>query len=251
MPNTPIYAWYTPYVEGLELSYVSTTTITLAAGDCSDASRSNIITLADDVVIDITKSGVNGLDTGTIAASTFYAVYAIGDSSSYATSDEENPIPGAGVLSLDFDAPQLPAQYDMYRYVGAILIDGSSHVLSFVQTQHGEDRTMWYDVAINVLTDGTSATYANVSLATAVPKANMEVLVLTALTPTAASDAVNLIPYSSTAAVGYAVLEGAVAGVEVTEVLRLPCSDNADVPYIKYKVTGSVDLGITGYIDSL
>lgn len=259
--QTPVYAWETPYITGLGLTYVGTTSFIIGAGSCTDSTASNVITLETPVTISSAVKGAGGLDNGTLAASTLYYVYGIGNSASYNpslnTNNEDgtqtNPYPGNGIFSLNppSTGPSLPANYDMYRYAGAIVTDSSSNFLSFVQTQANSSRTMWYDVAISALSGGTSATYANVSLANMVPSAGLEVLMLTAVTPTGAGNSVNLVPYGSTATVGYAVLTGSVASVVATEVLRLPSGSLLSVPYIKYKVTGAVSLGVTGYIDQL
>ena len=66
--------------------------MTLAPGTCLDSADGTNIVLAGGVNIDITASGVNGLDTGSEAASTFYAVYVIDDSTGVNAA--------AGLLSL-------------------------------------------------------------------------------------------------------------------------------------------------------
>lgn len=243
-PNsTPFNAWFAPVLSGMNLVYGSNTTLTVKAGQCSNSGKTNIFSIGD-VLINAATNGAAGLDTGALANSTYYYVYAIG-STGFSTLR-------SAIISASATQPLLPVDYDMYRKVGVVLTDGSAHILSFRQTGEGVDRTMWYDAAISVLSGGTSATYANVNLVTGVPGAKaLEVLLLATVTPTSAADSLNLVPYDSTATVGYAVLTGSVASVAAKEIVRLPSALNSGVPYVKYKVSGTASLSIAGYIDQL
>lgn len=62
----------------------------------------------------ISNSGANGLDTGTVAASTWYYVWMI-----------DNGTAPAGLFSLSSTAPQLPSGYTYALRIGAIRTDGS------------------------------------------------------------------------------------------------------------------------------
>lgn len=70
------------------------------------------------ITIDGSSTGVNGLDTGSLVLDTFYHVYLIGDSSG-----ANAP---AGLFSLSATAPALPAGYDVFRRLSAMLTDGSA-----------------------------------------------------------------------------------------------------------------------------
>lgn len=260
MALSPVTAWQTPYVSGLTLTYTSTSVVTVALGSCVDSTATNVITLSEPKTITKTVLGAGGLDVGTIAASTKYYIYAIGSSFSYGPGLNDldptlvNPAPGTVLISTSL-TPSLPLNYDMYRYIGAVYTDGSSNFLKFVQSGLGNDRTMWYDVAIATsVTAGTSTTYANIDLSGSVPKAALEVFALTSLTPNSSASVTNLVPYGSTATVGYALVKGQVAAVVATETLRLPSASNAGAPYILYKTTSGSDavaVSISGYVDQL
>src|SRR5258708_33714271 len=73
------------------------------------------------LLINSAVNGVNGLDTGTIAASTQYAVYLIGDSRNYNNA--------AAVISLtsNYPDPLMPSGYDSYRLIGFMATDGPTH----------------------------------------------------------------------------------------------------------------------------
>ncbi|SFT11875.1 right-handed parallel beta-helix repeat-containing protein [Methylobacterium sp. yr668] len=89
-------------------------------------------------------SGGGALDTGTLAASTWYHVYLIG-----------NPATGATdvIVSTSATAPALPSGYSLTRRIGAIRTDASSNVRAFKQLG---DRFIW----------GTSVTDLNGSVTT-------------------------------------------------------------------------------------
>lgn len=122
------------YISGLTLSTVgSSTTMSIAAGQATDST--NIVTMNVAATNKTTAnwalgSGVGGLDTGTIAASTWYYFYAI-----------RRPDTGVTdvVFSANSSAPTLPSSYTQYRYIGAGLTNGSSQWTKF--TQFGDEFT--------------------------------------------------------------------------------------------------------------
>ena len=73
-------------------------------------------------------SSAGCLDTGAIAASTSYAVWAIQRTDTSVTDF---------LCSLSFSAPALPTNYTKSRYIGGVRTDGSSNIISF--TQDGDD----------------------------------------------------------------------------------------------------------------
>jgi len=73
---------------------------------------------------DITTSGANGLDTGSVASSTWYYLWVIYDATT--------PAGPSALLSLSKTAPTLPGTYTYRVLVGAVLTDGSSHFSSFI-----------------------------------------------------------------------------------------------------------------------
>lgn len=242
MPNLSLQAERIAYINGLGLSYDGTTTVDIAVGQCSNSTVVNDIILEEVLTPDLLVSGALGLDTGAVAASTFYAVYLIGDSSKFNTA--------SAVYSANLSSPLMPSGYDMFRRIGYVLTDGSSNIRSFVQTSNGSSRKMWYNVAIAELSAGTSATYANIDAATSVPAstAGLEVFLLTSVTPTAAGDSAQFLPGGVTATVGMAVNTGFEATKINILVVSVPCSAAS---VIQYKVTGAVDVATLGYIDQL
>jgi hypothetical protein len=96
----------------------------------------------------VAGSGNTGLDTGAIAASTWYAVYLIQN-----TTTVTNDI----LFSTSFSAPTMPSGYTVKRRIGAFKTDGSSHILAFTQVNN----EFWWAVApidVNTSSQGTGAT---------------------------------------------------------------------------------------------
>lgn len=86
--------------------------------------------------INSAASGANGLDTGVLAASTWYSVWAIFNPTTATT---------AGLLSLSATAPTMPSGYTMRARIGWIRTDGTAnkYPLSFLQS----GRRVQYKVA--------------------------------------------------------------------------------------------------------
>lgn len=84
------------------------------------------ITTNFNVIINSTQIGANGLDTGTLTASTWYSIWVIYNPTSGAT---------AGLLSLSTTAPTLPPGYTQFARVGWTRTDATTnkHPLGFIQ----------------------------------------------------------------------------------------------------------------------
>jgi len=250
------------YINGLNLSWISGTEILVNAGLCRDSTNSNDINVGLSIPVAATPSGVEpvaagtgpvtinaavngaaGLDTGVLADSLFYAVYAIGDSYG------QNP--GSALLSLESNAaPYLPSGYDMYFRIGYVLTSGAAAILAFRQEGAGLDRWMWYDAAIPTsITAGASATYVAVDAHLSLPlKAASIVNWAISFAPSAAGSALVLVPGLSSAAAGYATLTGSTLAVG-----NLICP--ADLPLtdaVNYKVAGTAAaIDVQAYLDQL
>src|SRR5512138_2070013 len=113
------FAYLPDSVYGFNISWLSNTTLTVSAGFCRDSTLifDIIDTTAD--TINAAINGLNGLDTGTFAASTAYAVYKVYDPS--------GRLPTGSMISLSFSAPLLPTGYAKYRRIGTAITDGSTH----------------------------------------------------------------------------------------------------------------------------
>lgn len=244
MTGLPVVNAPEKYLNGLQLTWTTATTLGVAAGRARNSTNQNDIILSAAVTINGAANGANGLDTGSLANNTFYAVYVIGDSF-------QNQTPAA-IISADLSSPLLPFGYDMIRRVGYVKTDGSAEFLPFRQEGSGVDRWMWYDVAIATdITAGASATFAAVDMSDGIPSLTTGSMVnlLTVFTPTAGDDTVQLRPGDSTATDGYTRMSGSVAAVAKTGNLVVPYDATTGVDY---KVTGSATaLSVAAYLDQL
>lgn len=262
--STPIVNARQYYINGLKLAYLTGTTMTVTAGRCSNSTNANDISVGlpynvaatqtgvlpvaagtGDITINTAANGAGGLDTGSMANNTFYAVYAIGDS--YGVND------GSAIISANLTSPLMPQGYDMYFRIGYIKSSGAAAILPFRQDGCGLDRWMWYDAPIATdVTNGSSATFAAVDCSAGLPAATPTMArFYCAFTPTAADDTLVLVPGTSTATLGYASASGSVAGVVETVQLTCP-TDSPVTDAIDYKVTGSaVAISVQAYLDQL
>ncbi len=100
-------------------------TITADALSLHNASYTRSKTLSNvSLSLSTAFAGVNGLDTGSIAASTWYAVYVI-----------YNPLTNrvAGLLSINYTSPTLPDGYTMYRRWGWVLTNSNNYLYRTIQ----------------------------------------------------------------------------------------------------------------------
>lgn len=115
------------YLAGFVLSNNASqpaTKIDVAAGVAADSGNSVLISVAAGT-INCGATGANGLDTGALAASAWYHVFAI------AKADGT----GAYLASLSVGAPALPSGYGYARRIGSFRTDGGAAILAFLQIE--------------------------------------------------------------------------------------------------------------------
>lgn len=242
--NVPIQNAGLLYINGLRMAYATTTTMTVAAGACRDSTNVNDIVLANAVTINAATQGINGLDQGTLAANKIYSVFAMGDST--------NTNAGGAVLSLGVDAPTaIPYGYDMYRLIGHMLTDGSSHLLPGFQTGDDQTRIWTFDTLISLATAAVT-TFTSVDCSDFVPAGNVGRLFLQAnLTPNVAGHTVNVRRTGSSDATGSAYLSGQVASVAASGMLIVPADADATFEYKVSNASNVVALLLSAYEDQL
>jgi len=119
--NLPII----PYAQKIEIGWISNTTQHLLYDQCvlEDSTGGKFRKSTNGLeLMNIATNGVDGLDTGSVAASTFYYVFLI-----------SNGTLVKGLYSLSPTAPTMPAGYTYKLLVGAILTDVSSHIVQTLQ----------------------------------------------------------------------------------------------------------------------
>ncbi len=265
--STPVVNGGLKYINGLQMSYTSTTTITVQPGRARDTYNVNDIVVgyppnvaasqtgeatvppyAAGVpqVVSISSNGVNALDTGTVADSTFYAVYAIGDS--------YNNNPGACILSVNTVTPVYPMGYNISRRIGYILTSNSGTILNFWQYGNQSSRDMYYDVGIGAPTTTGSTSYAAIALGASVPPIACQVIMKVAYTPNSATNIASFIPYGSTASAGIVVFGYGVAAEQQGMLTILTELNTTPAAAFQYKTTSGSDtlvLTVAGYKDNL
>lgn len=288
--GTPMVNLGNLYIDGLAISPGTTTSlINLAAGAARDSTNTDDIVLPVAVIINAAVVGANGIDTGALAASTFYYVYVIG-SSLGANPDIDietqvsvlangsvvlngtvisegivtpptwsvtNNFQPAGLISLSATAPTLPFGYDMFRRVGSVLTSGGSVFLPFSQDSSSTSfRTVWYDTPISVLAATAAAAFTAQSLVTAVPVTALaggstDVFFQADLLPNAPAAFVQLRRTGSAATNGNVKMSGDVAAVHHFDQLTCQASISAGVASIDWMTdaVSTVQLSVTGYID--
>lgn len=133
------------YLSGLTLSTAGGSgTMTIAAGVANNSTNSTIMRLASSISKTTASwavgSGNGGLDTGAIAANTWYHFFEI----------ERLDTGVVDVLfSLSPSSPTMPTNYTLFRRIGSGRTDGSSHWTAF--TQIG-DQFIW----ANTVTDANA-----------------------------------------------------------------------------------------------
>lgn len=87
------------------------------------------------ITVDITTSGLGGLDTGSLAPNTWYYVWEVSDGTNR-----------NAYISLSYNSPTIIGSYSWRARVGVIRTDGSSQLVGFIQ--YGND--WWYQVGSNL-----------------------------------------------------------------------------------------------------
>ena len=152
------------FLGGLTLSAAGGTGIFgIASGSAADSTGSFIMNLATAFTKTTAAwsigTGVGGLDTGTIANTTWYHVYEIANLGTNSVDI---------IFSTSPVAPALPANYTLYRRIGAMQTDGSAHWKAF--TQNGNEFLWLVPVSdANAVTSGvTTAITKTLSVATGI-----------------------------------------------------------------------------------
>lgn len=245
------------YVNGL--SYAANiiglgngTSFTITPGAARDSTNTNDIISNNNITINTLVNGVNGLDTGTIATNSVYAVYIIGDSSDYH--------PTAGLVSLapittQF-APVMPSGYDLYRRIGVLLTNTTTGttIVPMFQLGSGSTRSYYLVATLPALTAGNATTFTPVTLQNIVPSFTGNEEVYFNLTYTSAS-AANTVDFNAFGTSPNVSRSNGAASTTITPIwLMLRDSSEPQYPTFNYRTTSasdSVTLTLAGFKDYL
>ena len=247
-------AYPVPYTNGLMISNDATTPNTLldiGSGVTLDSTDTFQMINNGTIVINAATKGLNGIDTGTLAASKVYAVFLISD-----------PItlqPIGGMISLSTTAPLMPFGYSAFKLIGYATTDASSHfLLGYWTAGEGNSRRVFmYDAPqATAVTAGASTSYANVDLTKFVPlsSGNRPVWIATNFSANAAADTLKLQPGNATgdAITITASVVASTAHVTTNSYLMAQTVAISTVPSptINYKVSSGSDavaVNVAGY----
>lgn len=127
------------------------TKIDISAGVFRDSTDAlNIITSSG--TLDCGTTGLNGLDTGSLANSTSYYTFAI--------CKADGSVPGY-LASTSPTSPSLPATYTKFRRIGFFKTDGSARILAF---HHVNDHWYWDTSPRDVNTSALGTTFTAFAL---------------------------------------------------------------------------------------
>jgi hypothetical protein len=157
LPSNPIFR---SYLSGYITAWVSTTSFSVTAGMAADQANTGFMTNASALTKTTAAwtvgTGVGGLDTGAIAANTWYHIFVI----------SKADLSLVDVLfSASPTAPTLPSPYTLFRRIGSIKTDGSSHFIKYWQWG---DMFIW-DQLVNDLVDSVQFNNTSATLAITVP----------------------------------------------------------------------------------
>lgn len=252
--NLPIYSLPHLYISGMNISNASNTVIAIAPGQCRDMNdnidmpigypnlQGNVVPATlnlnylPPLFVNSAVVGANGLDSGTLAASSNYGVWVIGDSRGY------HPV--AGILSLTSNAyPLLPLGYDSLRLIGFVATDASTHFT--VTPKNAVNEKAFYVLPeASVLSAGNATTFTAIDLSTPIPTittTNVIAYLDVIFTPAAVGDYVQFRPTGSTATGGLVTIVGVAAGIPQQQYQQVICGVGASKPEIDYLVSSSSD----------
>lgn len=163
----------TDVVEDMAITYQTADTVQIEVGRVADdvSPPTMLIVIDSPLTLDLTVSGIGGLDTGTKAPNTWYAVHAIGDTRGIAVANV--------IASLSFSGPTLPAAYDTSRRIGSIKNAAGDVLFKFIQAGSGKERVYFWDedheqLPQRVLAQGTSpGSFTAIDLQDVVPESSI------------------------------------------------------------------------------
>lgn len=240
MANQQITNSASLYVDNLPVSFASATTVGVGAGAARDSLNNMDIILDSPLIISAAVKGANGLDVGTLAASSWYAVHVIGDST------KNNR--AAALLSLSATAPTLPSTHDSFRRIGWMRTDSSAHFIYIDIFGTGKERVYAYDEFLAAPATSGSTSFATVDLSSIVaPSVNLITLFYVFTGATAG----NTLVFRKTGSAGtnlfYATCQ--VTSRALSDQKELVCDNSQRIDYTTTSASDTVALNIGRFVD--
>lgn len=231
-------------VNGLKVSLVSGTKLSVSAGMARADGNVNDMVLSEATQLDAAIVGTNGIDTGVLVLNTWYAVYLIADPTGFSRP--------AVLLSASFTDPYMPQNYSNKLLIGYVKTDGSAALLPFDIIGDGRERQFKHATGISVLSAGAiTASFTDVDCSAGIPAVdNTTVLAMVGYIPAAASDSVSLRAFGSAATTNLDFVGGVVASVKSTSQMDLLTKLDTGVPKMQYKnsaASGATSIIVQGF----
>lgn len=224
-------------IDGLQLAYLTATTVQVQPGRCRSEDDADVCNSTANITIDITASGTNGIDTGSVISAQVYDVYLIWKAGSA-------PTP-RGLAVKTGDTPVMPATYVYRRRVGGISIysnAGTPNVIDFNMLGSGRFREVIFnasELTLRFINAASDVADTNKSVSSFVPIAARNAIVLPRFTGNGAGNKMFLKPSGFTTA-DWAILTCQVAGQEVRGTpFRMPTSTGRN---FHFKVSNALDV---------
>ena len=237
-------AYPVPYTNGLQITNDATTPNTLldiGSGVTLDSTDTFQMINNGSIAVHTTINGLNGLDTGTVAVSTVYAVYLI--------SDPVTLKPIGGMFSLSLTQPLMPFGYSAFKLIGFMTTDSSGYILKgYWSAGNSSARVFTFDAPIQCLS-GNQTSYTGVALTTFVPAVEgTPVVLFSNFAANAAGDTENLQGYNSTGDAVTIIAPVAGTTAHTTQQNTVLAQLNSGAPSINYKVSaGTLVLDVCSY----
>lgn len=228
------------YTNNLQLSWLTATTLSVAAGLARDNTNVDDMATTASTTINAAVIGVNGIDTGALANSTWYAVHQIADTSSNKST--------AFLISTSATAPYLPFSYDVFKRIGWVLTDGSANILKFFSYGNGNQRTYMWDAIMNELSAAGNTSYTAVNMQSSVPSTSTLAYINCKLIPNADGDSALLRPTGSSATANQYIF-APTAAKTVSESKWINTNTSQSIDYKTSSASDALTIDVAGFID--
>lgn len=231
------------YITGFQLSNGSpaASKVNVAAGYASDSTNVLMVT-ATSKTVDFTTTGAGALDTGTVAASSAYAILMISNNTGSLVNALATKETAGSAIS-----PTLPGGYTLYRYVGTVLTDGSANILAFSQTGNIFLRAAAVTADLSTSSPATSQT-----LVTLTVPLGFSVFPVMQADVNAAASRYQLSLWSPLASSGQAIIVDTQSTSDAFQTIdQLPSDTSGRIYYSGASASATVTLKTIGWVDPL
>lgn len=252
--NNPIFLVPHLYISGMNISVASSTVLAIAPGQARD--QNNVIDMPvgfsnlqgsrvppqmvenylQPLFINSAIVGAGGIDQGTLAASSSYNIWLIGDSRGYK--------PVSGMVSLFSNAyPLMPSGYDSMRLIGFVTTSAGT-AFEAANVKNAAFSRAFYIPGTSEISGGNATSFTAVDLASSIPTTTAPFVIayfLVTFIPSAASSTVQFRPTGSSATTRLPTISAIEATVPQQQYIQLMTAVSGGQPSIDYKVSASAD----------